>query len=351
MISPKAKPPSHIVKGAQEYTSPPRSNRSKSVRTRPSTDIPERKAQETPVDTREAKECESTDSGGQSSFDSGVSQTEQISSSATESESRASTVPDTFVAGSPVSTATSVSIAAPKAGGLTQDEAQTVPLPESTEPNGASPKSTASTPLPSATSTESPGSAPPARRSWASLLRSDGLSSSKLPTSSVQGFSIPAQSVAGPSSIQGSGGPRGKEVELLRCLTTGPTGPTNAPQIRPRGLVNTGNMCFANAVLQTLAYTPPFYHFFTELGKFKGACTTSSKWAGKDAPLVDAVVELLKEFKPKVKESSKDAYEDDDDFAAIDSFIPSYVYDAMKGKSRFDNMGVRGISFVYTSIC
>ena len=113
------------------------------------------------------------------------------------------------------------------------------------------------------------------------------------------------------------------------------------PQIRPRGLVNTGNMCFANAVLQTLVYTPPFYRLFTELGKYiSGTGSNATKWADKDTSMVNATVEFLKEFKPKVRDTSKGSYEDDEDYDAIDSFIPSYVYDAMKEKNRFENMGV-----------
>ncbi|KAL5533193.1 hypothetical protein ACEPAF_4969 [Sanghuangporus sanghuang] len=326
MISPKARPPSHIFKGAQQYINP---IHPKATPSEPAS-----------VEMPELKEHEATDTGNESPADGVASQTEQVSCSTTETESRTSTVPDAFVAGSPLSTATSVSTAPPKTDSLAQNEAQTVPAPTEPSISAESPKSTVSARLPPTTNEESSGSAPAVKKSWASLLRSDASSSkTKLPTSSVQGISIPARSAAGPSSLPVSSGPGGKKAELLRLLSNGPAGGSSAPQIRPRGLVNTGNMCFANAVLQTLIYTPPFYRFFTELGNFKGTGVTSTEWAGKDAPLVDATVEFLKEFKPKVRDSLKDSSEDDEDYAAIDSFIPSYVYDAMKGKSRFDNMG------------
>ena len=123
--------------------------------------------------------------------------------------------------------------------------------------------------------------------------------------------------------------------------------------IRPRGLVNSGNMCFANAVLQMLVYTPPFRRLFVELGRLKGAVVGVGKEMGgaEGTPLVDAMVEFVKEFvvgaggaggKGKEKERAW-AWEDggrDNEMWEGESFVPTYVYDAMKEKKRFDNMGV-----------
>ena len=79
-----------------------------------------------------------------------------------------------------------------------------------------------------------------------------------------------------------------------------------------------------------------------------------SQWSGDGAtPLVDATVKLLEEFvyeekKPlppptstlqgsrgKAKEEEEKKEEE-----GVDSFMPMYVYDAMKEKKRFDNMRV-----------
>lgn len=75
----------------------------------------------------------------------------------------------------------------------------------------------------------------------------------------------------------------------------------------------------------------------------------------KETPLVDATIQFLKEFehvesdrkakegdvkqggKPNGKGKEVDREVEDD---TLDSFIPSYVYDAMKEKKRFDNMRV-----------
>jgi ubiquitin carboxyl-terminal hydrolase 10 len=70
-------------------------------------------------------------------------------------------------------------------------------------------------------------------------------------------------------------------------------------------------------------------------------------------PLVDATVRFLEEFVREEKPSStqqplqqaargkareEDEKEEDD---GVDSFVPTYVYDALKEKKRFDNMRVR----------
>ena len=51
-------------------------------------------------------------------------------------------------------------------------------------------------------------------------------------------------------------------------------------------------------------------------------------------PLVDATVRFLREFGPVERKR------DEEEEEGIDSFLPSYVYDAMKEKKRFDTMRV-----------
>lgn len=255
-----------------------------------------------------------------------------VSCSGTESDSRASTAPDTFIAGSPVSTATSISLAAQKGDVEMEQATMSAPAPTLSSTSVAQEK-------------DAPVrlELPKPKKLWASLLRSDDPSvrTSSLPTSSVQGFSIPGydnsqqSQASAPSTDETDSG-------LLRLLTQGPGGSMTAPQIRPRGLVNTGNMCFANAVLQTLVYTPPFFRLFNEIGKhIERTGAGSLDPSGRKTPLIDAMTEFLKEFKPKPKATSKNTKQvEDDDFDGVDSFIPSYVYDAMKEKKRFDGMGV-----------
>lgn len=185
-------------------------------------------------------------------------------------------------------------------------------------------------------------------------------------------------------------------------------------KIRTRGLINSGNMCFANAVLQVLVYCAPFQRLFIELGKMlvsqeqqqtstpsasalplvassssSGITvipnsarsqmngTTTPKSGKSQTPFIDATVEFLKEFiveeegegpnfgkkakktkdgftnhvngrsggKGKEKEIAEaDGVDgngdgtDGDDWP--ESFLPSYVYEAMKEKKRFESMRV-----------
>lgn len=229
------------------------------------------------------------------------------SSSATGSPSP---IPDTPTPGTPVSTNTSVSLAAPPAAD-----------PEKATPLCAS---------------EPPAVVPPAvaapKKSWASLLQPADAASpgsaakSRLPISSVVGFSIPAASMSNGSPAVAA------PPALLNLLTTGPLLGPSLP-IRPRGLVNTGNLCFANAVLQALVYCPPFFRLFRALARHLPAPVV-----GQHAtPLVDATVRFLAEFDAGSKGKSRA----EEEFEAIDSFIPSYVYDAMREKKRFASMVVR----------
>jgi ubiquitin carboxyl-terminal hydrolase 10 len=327
IISLKAKPPVNIVNEAEEYTPPPR------IRT-PSTTKPVTRIRNTntakSVFTHPSLSESVIVQAGPKDVEVGIGQPngEPTSSSATESDSRASTAPDTFTAGSPVSTATSISLAfAPK----TEVELNGSAVQE-LAPEVASKSPSEGAPLTIASST--------VKKSWASLLRTGEFpQASSLPTSSVVGFSIPG-SVSTPSMTLGNSS-EGKQGDFLNLLTHGPTGSINAPQIRPRGLVNTGNMCFANAVLQTLVYTPPFFRLFNEIGKYLGREGTKlSDLVGKEVPLMDATVEFLNEFKPKPRLSGNNNRDADDDFDGVDSFIPSNIYEAMKAKSRFENMGV-----------
>ncbi|KAF9532800.1 hypothetical protein CPB83DRAFT_890475 [Crepidotus variabilis] len=415
IISPRAQPPPDVVQQALELKTPPPSPRAP-----PAIKLPHQTSDRTVL------------KASPDSLDPSQNNSTVPSSSVTESTST-STVP-----GSPVSSHTSISVS-----GTPAKEApkETVPTPDvtssstpdaaasegaetpskpgeeqkedsstteagTTDPSSATATTSeppASAPVAPAPVTPVPSGPPPPKKSWASLLRpanssstsassTPGLSRNTLPTSAVVGFSIPA--VTSPSNPAVPVNPSQKS-ELLNLLSTGPAPPptgfaaaaasatTNASamKIRPRGLVNSGNMCFANAVLQILVYCPPFHKLFVELNRLlvgpvvggNNNKDETTKGASGSTPLVDATASFLQEFledKEKKKGSSsrklevvgargsvsgasgsgngarsgkgkeKEVKEDGPDHDDWDgeSFLPSYVYEAMKTKKIFDTM-------------
>ncbi|KAJ3475243.1 hypothetical protein NLI96_g11964 [Meripilus lineatus] len=252
----------------------------------------------------------------------------------------------------------------------------TMSLPSTSAPTVSAPSSSTSlapVPLESSVSasssstataaTVSPAKPAPLKKSWNSLFSSDKASPSKsgLPVSSVIGFSIPASAML-PSPTSSTGLNAGMHFsvrpELLNLLQHGApslVGGSGPPKIRPRGLINTGNMCFANAVMQVLVYCPQFNRLFWELGKYlPGPVVGGQKEGTKATPLVDATVQFLREFMPPdsysqpppkaqgkgkldAKAKGKER-EEVDDFYEPESFLPTFVYDVMKEKKRFANM-------------
>jgi len=87
--------------------------------------------------------------------------------------------------------------------------------------------------------------------------------------------------------------------------------------IQPRGLVNNGNMCFMNAILQPLLYCAPFYNFLTSLKK-----ETVQSMNNKPS-IIESMIMFIDEFKT-VKKKDLDSEE------YGESFLPEYVYDTLR---------------------
>ncbi|KAG6844353.1 hypothetical protein H0H87_007578 [Tephrocybe sp. NHM501043] len=337
IISPNAKPPPHVVQQALELPTPPISpvfHPEELESYPPQQSEPEPEPKPTP-EYEPNVELEFTPPSA------------APSSSVTESTDR-----DTPAAVSPATSTTSLSASVDKLVPPTP----TSPAPEPPVTLTSSAPSSLLPPEPVSTPTPAP-SAP--KKSWASLLQPSSSTSAlpgqkRLPTSSVVGISVPASSPlqsAAPSkppfAHPALSLPLLKRNELLALLTSAPES-GGAPVIRPRGLINAGNMCFANSVLQVLLFCPPFHRLFTELARYGFGFRSAEKdnKGPGPTPLVDAMVEFIREFSPaprkagrgrgkgKGKERDESGCEDDSE----EAFLPSYVYDAMKEKTMFDGM-------------
>jgi ubiquitin carboxyl-terminal hydrolase 10 len=128
------------------------------------------------------------------------------------------------------------------------------------------------------------------------------------------------------------------------------------PRLRARGLVNSENICFANAVLQLLVHCPPFWNLFRDLGGVMGqqGLGQGQGTGGGATPLVDAKVKFLGEFvyketlsgtqqlqqraaRGKAMDNEEGMKEDD----VVSSFNPRYMFDAMKEKRQLKHLLVR----------
>ena len=108
-------------------------------------------------------------------------------------------------------------------------------------------------------------------------------------------------------------------------------------------------MCFANAVLQLLVHSPLFRNLFRGLGDVKGQRAAGGLETGGGAtPLVDATMRFFEElmFKekgppPTQQPPQQAARGEPRDDKVLDSFEPTYMYDAMKEKRQLKDLLVR----------
>lgn len=116
-----------------------------------------------------------------------------------------------------------------------------------------------------------------------------------------------------------------------------PFGHATSPLIEPRGLINKGNMCFMNAVLQVLVYCPPFYNLFDRIGREVRQKINSR------TPLMDAMVMFIREFRLLRELAAQTGKQGERAAQAAleligDAFLPDNIYRSMAGNPRFSIM-------------
>ncbi|PHH88015.1 hypothetical protein CDD83_8121 [Cordyceps sp. RAO-2017] len=123
-------------------------------------------------------------------------------------------------------------------------------------------------------------------------------------------------------------------AEAIRSYRVG--GSEKVSFLEPRGLINTGNMCYMNSVLQVLMFCAPFHDFLDRVGQ---RAVHSFK---SETPLVDAMVMFMHEYKVLASAPSAELLrrklKNEDLEKYGEPFTPEFVYEAIRQLARFASM-------------
>lgn len=166
-----------------------------------------------------------------------------------------------------------------------------------------------------------------APKSWADLVRNKNLARAAA-----------GQAAPSPGVINGAGKPRNQTIADV-VVNLGDDVSQYSDKVtflEPRGLVNTGNMCYMNSVLQILVSCVPFYQLLDHIGK------RASHSIHSDFPMVDALIMFMKEFRVI------DAADDEEQLRMRlkaneleqygEAFTPEFVYEVIRQLPRFRDM-------------
>ncbi|KAF1913452.1 hypothetical protein BDU57DRAFT_520318 [Ampelomyces quisqualis] len=168
---------------------------------------------------------------------------------------------------------------------------------------------------------------PAAPKSWAELLRAKNApAAAQAPAAPTSNGVVPA---AGPTAPKSN-----TLADVLASFSV--DSEKKVSFIEPRGLVNTGNLCYMNSILQVLLFCVPFYDFLDQVAK---RAVHSFK---SETPLVDALIMFMRDFKlidsAATIEQLRLRLKDNELEQYGDPLTPEYVYDVIRRLPRFDNM-------------
>ncbi|KAG8764572.1 hypothetical protein FRC12_008018 [Ceratobasidium sp. 428] len=229
------------------------------------------------------------------------------------------------------------------------------------EPTTTATEATSSVVLPSAPQPAPPVKQPP--KSWAALLRP---ATPAKPTKAPQpqgSTTAPSNTASGQSGAESASQPKVNghagassavepvptNIPLHVVLADGVQPYSALSQVtQPRGLINSGNMCFANVVLQALVYSAPFVRLFETLARL-----VPGSLDGKTA-LYEATIMFLREFPPerdppspapapksKARSGTSTPMPPEQTRQQVwneHPFVPEHLYEAMRQNKRFDSM-------------
>ncbi|KAJ2375537.1 hypothetical protein H4S02_008196 [Coemansia sp. RSA 2611] len=171
-----------------------------------------------------------------------------------------------------------------------------------------------------ATSTDRPAPAPAKVKpsSWAALLRSSSSSATSSGTVKMVGSQ--------PAAANGIRTVDMRKFTTLEDVLENWRIVFSAPAVQPRGLVNSGNMCFMNVVLQALLYCAPFYSMLRSIKENVVFSFSTS------TPLLEALIQFVHEFKQDATPLAQLG-------TGLDEpFVPENVYEALRKKNVFQTL-------------
>ncbi|KAJ3037773.1 hypothetical protein HK097_003385 [Rhizophlyctis rosea] len=98
--------------------------------------------------------------------------------------------------------------------------------------------------------------------------------------------------------------------------------------LRPRGLRNSGNMCYMNTILQPLVHCAPFHNVLKQFG-----ASNPHSFGGR-TPILDAILLFLNEFSEEETRDSLDVAK-----ATAEAFAPEYIYEALRKWKKLEVQG------------